>query len=74
MDIGSRLNIVSDTVIESHLRRPTSCPKVTTASGDIRTTSEASVDIFLTDSIGIRVFCPIVTGMDCAMYLGTPFF
>ena len=48
MDIGSRLNIVSDTVVESHLKIPTSFPKVTTASGDIKITSKVSVDIFLT--------------------------
>ena len=32
MDTGSRLNVVSDTVVAAHLRRPTSCPKITTAS------------------------------------------
>lgn len=44
------------------------------ASGDIKTTSKFSVDIFLAEFIGIKVVCPILTGMDCTMYLGTPFF
>lgn len=74
MDTGSKLNIVNNTVVDTHLIRPTTCPKVATSSGDIITTSEVRVDIFLTDSIGINVDCPIVTGMDCTMYSGTPFF
>ena len=48
MDTGSRLNIVNNTVVSTHLRRPTTCPRVTTASGDITTVSEVEVDVFLT--------------------------
>jgi len=74
MDTGSRLNIVSDTVVSMNHRRPTACPKITTASGEITTRHEAEIDVFLDDKVGVHLVCPIVTGMDCAMYLGTPFF
>jgi len=74
MDTGYRLNIVSDRVVPAHLRRPTTCPKVITASGAIPTKHEAEVNIFLTENARVHLVCPIVPGIDCAMYLGTPFF
>ena len=55
-----QLNIVNNTVVSAHLRRPIACPRVTTASGDITTVSEVEVDVFLTDEIGVNLVFPIV--------------
>jgi len=73
MDTGSRLNIVSDAVFSTHLRRPTACPRVITTSGEIETKTEAEIEVFLIEDTGVRIVCPMVPNMDCAMYLGTPF-
>ena len=73
IDTGSRLNIVSSNVIPYPQRQKTKCPGVVTASGEIKTTEEAIIDVFVSQYEGIQVHAPLVTGLDCAMYLGTPF-
>lgn len=57
-----------------HLRRPTACPRVITASGEIATKHEAEIDVFVTENIGVHLVCPVVPSIDCAMYLRIPFF
>lgn len=34
---------------------------------------EDIIDFFVSQSEGIQVHAPLLTGIDCAMYLGTPF-
>ena len=52
IDIGSILNIGSDTAIPYPQRQKTKCPRVVTASGEIKTTEEPIIDVFISQSKG----------------------
>lgn len=74
MDTGSRLNVVNQYIIPVHLRQPTTCERIVSAGGDVQVQHQTVVDVILDQKTMVNLVCPLVTGIDCAMYLGTPFF